>query len=216
MKQIKLNPNNQRQVEKAASASAEALRNSGVIVYPTDTLYGLGANGFDEKAILKVFEIKKQNHNKPMSVIVKDMKMARRIAYIDSKTEKFLNRIWPGPITVVLRKKDIIPCILTGNEETIGIRIPKSDFISKLAENLDFPITATSANISGENNLLHPSEIIEKFSNSEFSPDLFINSGEIKNPAASTIVDLSRKTPKILREGIIGKKKTQELFKKFI
>lgn len=216
MKQIKLDLSNRKQMEKVANISAEILEAGGTIVYPTDTLYGLGANSFNKDAVLKVFKIKKQNRNKPISVIVKDMEMAKKIACIDSKVEKFLNRIWPGPITVILKKKDIIPYILTGNGETIGIRIPKSDFISKLAESLDFPITATSANISGENNLLDSNEIIEKFSNCEFSPDLFIDYGEIKNFTASTIVDLSSGTPKILREGIVGKRKIQEVFREFI
>lgn len=216
MKQIKLNSNNQEQIEKTAIASAEVLKSGGVIVYPTDTLYGLGANAFDEKAVLKVFRIKKQDRDKPISVIVKDMKMARKIACIDSKVEKILSVIWPGPITVVLRKKDVAPYVLTGNGETIAMRIPKNDFISALMNKLDFPITATSANISGENNLLNPNEIIKKFSHSEFSPNLFINAGEIKNPTASAIIDLAMGAPKILRTGIAGKEKMQEFFNKFI
>lgn len=215
MKQIKLDPNNQEQIEKTVIASAEILKNGGVIVYPTDTLYGVGANALDEKAVLKVFKIKKQDRSKPISVIVKDMKMAGKIACIDSRVEKILNRIWPGPITAVLRKKDIISYILTGNKETIGVRIPENNFISKLMANIDFPITATSANISGENNLLNSNEIIKKFSHSEFSPDLFINAGEIRNPAASTIIDIAAGVPKILRTGIVGKEKIQEFFNKF-
>ncbi len=216
MKQIKLNPNNQEQIEKTAAAAAEVLKSGGVIVYPTDTLYGLGANGLDEKAVLKVFKIKKQNRGKPISVIVKDMKMARRMACIDSRVEKILNRIWPGPITVVLRKKDIVSYVLTGNGETIAMRIPKNDFVAALINRLDFPITATSANISGGNSLLHPNEIIKKFSYGKPSPDLFINIGEIKNSTASTIIDLTTAVPKILRTGIVGKEKIQEFFNKFI
>lgn len=216
MKQIKLDLNNQKQIEKAVVASAEVLKRGGVIIYPTDTLYGLGANGLDEEAILKVYKIKKQDRNKPISVIVKDMKMARKIACIDSKVEKILSEIWPGPITIVLRKKDIIPYVLTGDGETIAMRIPKNDFVSALINKLDFPITATSANISRENNLLNPNEIIKKFSHSELSPDLFINDGEIKNPAASTIIDLANGVSKILRTGIVGKERIQEFFKKFI
>lgn len=216
MKQIRLDPSNQEQIEKTAIASAEILKNGGIIIYPTDTLYGLGANALDEEAILKVYKIKKQDRNKPISVIVKDMKIARKIACIDSKVEKILSGIWPGPITVVLRKKDIIPYSLTGNGETVAIRIPKSDFVSALINRFDFPITATSANVSGENDLLIPNEIIKKFSHSEFSPDLFINTGEIKNPAASAIIDLATGVPKILRAGIVGKEKIQEFFNKFI
>jgi L-threonylcarbamoyladenylate synthase len=142
--------------------------------------------------------------------------MARKIACIDSKVEKILERIWPGPITVVLRKKDIIPDILTGNSETVAVRIPNNKFISALMEKIDFPITATSANISGEKNLLKTDEIVEKFKNSKPSPDLFINAGDIKNSTASTIIDLTTPAPKIIRTGIVGTKEIRKFFEKFI
>jgi L-threonylcarbamoyladenylate synthase len=213
MKQIKLNLNNN--IEEVLNKSAEILKNGKVIVYPTDTLYGLGANALNEDAVLKIYRIKKQDRNKPISVIVKDIKMARRIACIDSKVGKILERIWPGPITVVLRKKDIVPYILTGNSETVAIRIPDNEFISALMEKIDFPITATSANISGENNLLKSKEIIDKFKKAKFAPDLFIDAGDLKNPTASTIIDLTTPVPKIIRVGIVGKKEIKKFFEKF-
>jgi len=215
MKQIKLNLNDQGQINKTAEIAAGILKNGGVVVYPTDTLYGLGANAFNEDAIVKVQKIKKQDRNKPISVVVKDIKMARKISCIDSKVEKILSRIWPGPITVVLRKKDIIPYILTGAGETVAIRISDNKFISTLLSKIDFPITATSANISGENNLLKPEEIVEKLGEEKTSPDLFINTGKIKNSIASTIIDLTASTPKIIRMGIVGKDKMREFFGKF-
>lgn len=215
MKQIKLDLSNQDQINKTAEITAEILKNGGVVVYPTDTLYGLGANAFNKNAVTKIQEIKKQDRNKPISVIVKDIKMARRIACIDLKVEKILNRIWPGPVTVVLRKKDIIPYILTGYGETVAVRIPDNKFISELMRKIDFPVTTTSANISGEKNLLKPEEIIKKLGKKNPSPDLFINAGEIKNPIASTIIDLTAPIPKIIRMGIIGKEEMQKFFSDF-
>ncbi|MCK4891971.1 MAG: Sua5/YciO/YrdC/YwlC family protein, partial [Candidatus Pacebacteria bacterium] len=111
--------------------------------------------------------------------------------------------------------KDNVPYLLTGNGETIAIRISDNSFISALMEKIDFPITATSANISGEKNLLKSDEIVEKFKNSKPSPDLFIDAGDIKDPTASTIIDLTTPVPKILRTGIVGKEKMQEFFGKF-
>jgi L-threonylcarbamoyladenylate synthase len=215
MKQIKLNLNNQGEINKAAKITAGILMNGGVVIYPTETLYGFGVNAFNEDAIAKMQKIKRQDKNKPISVVVKDMKMARKIACIDSKVEKILSRVWPGPITVVLRKKDIIPYILTGAGETVAVRISDNKFISALFEKTDFPITATSANISGENNLLKPEEIIKRLGREKINPDLFINTGEIKNPIASTIIDLTTPVPKIIRIGIAGKDKILEFFEKF-
>jgi L-threonylcarbamoyladenylate synthase len=215
MKQIKLNLNNQDEINKVAEYAAKILKKGGVVVYPTETLYGLGANAFNENAIAKVQNIKKQERSKPVSVVVKDIKMARRIACVDSKAERILNRIWPGPITIVLRKKDIIPYILTGGGETVAVRISDNKFISALFTKIDFPVTATSANISGENNLLEPEEIIEKLGSGEANPDIFINTGKIKNSIASTIIDLTTPVPRIVRMGIAGKDKLQEFFGKF-
>ena len=213
MRQIKLNLDN---AEKTSDDTAKILQNGGIVIYPTDTLYGLGVNALDENAIIKVQKIKKQDRNKPISVIVRDVKMARKIACIDSKVEKILEKVWPGSITIVLRKKDIIPYNLTGGEETVAIRISNNKFISTLMKKIDFPITATSANISGEKNLLESTKIIEKFKNSTPCLDLFIDAGNIKDPRASTIVDLTTTVPKILRIGIVGKDKMQKFFEKFI
>jgi len=215
MKQVQLNLNNKSQIEKISEIAAEVLENKKVIVYPTDTLYGLGANALDENTILKVYEIKKRNRNKPLPIITKGIKMVRKIACVDSKVEKILNKIWPGPITIVLRKKDIIPYVLTGNSETVAVRIPDNEFILALMNKIDFPIVATSANISGERNLLDPSKIISKFRDSKLKPDLFINAGKVKYPKPSTIIDLTTGIPKILRVGIVGMNEMKEFFEKF-
>ncbi|MEA2097783.1 MAG: L-threonylcarbamoyladenylate synthase [Patescibacteria group bacterium] len=212
MKQIKLNLNN---IEKTSDDVANILQDGGIVIYPTDTLYGLGANALDEDAIAKVQKIKKQSDNKPISVIAKDIKMVKKIACIDSKVEKILKKVWPGSITIVLRKKDIIPYILTSGEETIAIRISDNKFISTLMEKIDFPITATSANISGKENLLKSTKIIEEFKNSIPYINLFIDARDIKRETASTIIDLTTTTPKILRMGVVGKNKMKEFFEKF-
>ena len=213
MKQIKLNLDN---IEKVLNNATRILKKGGVVVYPTDTLYGLGVNAFNEDAIIKIQKTKEQDRNKPISVIVKDLKMARKIACIDSKIEKILNKIWPGSITIVLRKKNIISDILTGNGETVAIRIPDNEFILALMKKIDFPITATSANISGEKDLLKSKEIVAKFKFAKTKPDLFIDNGDIKNPTASTIIDLTTTIPKIIRTGIVGKEKIRKFFDNFI
>ena len=215
MEQVQLSLNDKSQIGEVSETAAEVLKNGGVVVYPTDTLYGLGANALDENAVLKVYKIKKRDRNKPLLIIARDIKMVRKVACVDSKVEKILNKIWPGPITVVLRKKDILPYALTGNSETVAVRIPDSKFISVLMSKIDFPIIATSANISGEKNLLDPDKIISKFKSSELKPDLFIDAGKVKNPKPSTIVDLTTGVPKILRVGIIGRDKMKEFFEKF-
>ena len=215
MKQIRLNLNNKSQIKKIAETAVKVLEKGGVIVYPTDTLYGLGANALDEDAVLKIYKIKKRDRNKPLSIIAKDLKMVKKISCVDSRVEKILNKIWPGPITIRLRKKDIVPYSLTGNGETVAVRISDNEFISALMDKIDFPIVATSANISGEKNLLDPDKIISEFKSSKLKPDLFIDADEIKNSKPSTIVDLTTGVPKILRVGIVGRDEMKEFFEKF-
>ena len=216
MEQLNLDIKNSENIEKVADAVAEVLQSGGVIIYPTDTIYGIGANAFNEEAIEKVMNIKNRDSEKPLSVFVKDIKSARRIACIDSKVEKMLENIWPGPITAILRKKDIVPYLLTGNGETIAVRIPQNKFILHLLEKVEFPIIATSANISGENNLFDAEEIMKTFGNKKNQIDLFVNIGNIKKTQASTIVDLTTTIPRIVRMGIVGKEEMDNFFKKFI
>ncbi len=216
MEQLNLDIKNSENIEKVADAVAEVLQSGGVIIYPTDTIYGIGANAFNEEAIEKVMNIKNRDNKKPLSVFVKDIKSARRIACIDSKVEKMLENIWPGPITVILRKKDIVPYLLTGNRETIAVRIPQNKFILHLLEKVEFPIIATSANTSGENNLFDAEEIMKTFGNKKNQIDLFVNIGNIKKTQASTIVDLTTTIPRIVRMGIVGKEEMDNFFKKFI
>ncbi|MBW6440878.1 threonylcarbamoyl-AMP synthase [Patescibacteria group bacterium] len=215
MKQINLNLNSRTIIEKVANTATDVLKSGGVIIYPTDTIYGIGANAFNEEAIEKVMKIKNRNSEKPLLVFVKDIKSATRIACIDSVVEKILENIWPGPVTVVLRKKDSIPYSLTGNRETVAIRIPQNEFVLKLLEKVDFPIIATSANISGENNLFDSEKIMQIFCNQKEQPDLFLNIGNMRNTQSSTIIDLTTRTPKIIRMGIVGKDSMKEFFNKF-
>lgn len=175
MEIIKVNPNNLS--NKIIEKVVETLKKGGVIAYPTDTVYGLGANALDEKAVRKVFEIKKRDFRKPISIIVRDLEMAKKVASFGNDTEKILKKILPGPVTVVLYKKKILPDILTGGSKKVGLRIPDCEFTRTLMEKLDFPITTTSANISGE-----PIE-----------------------GKPSTVIDLTGKEPKILRAGPVSK-----------
>lgn len=206
MKVISLNPND----GNILSEITGALKQGKVIVYPTDTLYGLGVNALDKAAVDKLFRVKKRPHTKPMPVIVKDIAMARRFAYIDLRTEKILNALWPGPITMVLSRKDTLPSIVSGGKNTIGMRIPNSEFTKLLMNNVDFPVTSTSANISGKEPLIKINNIIKTFENEKYQPDLIINAGDLPENKPSTVIDLTASKPKILR---VGPVKPEELLK---
>lgn len=193
------------------NTAREVLKDGGILVYPTDTVYGLGGNALNEKVIKKVFEMKKRPTNKPLPVIVKSLEMAKKLAYIDKKKEKILKSVWPGAVTVVLHKKDRVPSTLTSENGSIGLRIPDFEFIHVLMEDLDLPLIATSANISGLNPSGDIGEVLSQLKQSEVLPDLVLDAGILPQKEPSTILDLCFQKPKISRIGPVSKENLLKL-----
>lgn len=121
----------------------------GLVVYPTDTLYGLGADALSDEAILKVFEAKGREYHKPISIAVSDPDMIGAVAYVDEMAERFIEEFLPGPVTLILPARNIISPRLTAGTKKIGIRYPNHQIALELISRFDTPITATSANLSG-------------------------------------------------------------------
>lgn len=186
--------NHQNPEKEKINQVLRILEDDGVIVYPTDTIYGLGANIFSEKAIKKVFSIKKRDYNKPLSVCLSEIKDITKVAYIDGL--EFINKNLPGPYTIILPKKENILPILTSGSAKIGIRIPNNRICQELTRK--FPITSTSANLSGEKVPLTAQEIAEKLGD---QVDLVIDGGKTSGKP-STVLDCTKNPPLIIRQGI--------------
>ena len=211
MRILKINLNNLKESIDAIGEAVETIKNGGAIVYPTDTIYGLGVNALNGEAISRLFKIKRRPMEKAVPVIVNSIEMARKIAYIDYRKDEMLGKIWPSPITVILHKKDTVPDILTGTKDTIGIRIPESKLARILISSLGAPITATSANISGEEPNLDIQTIIDRFNQVSDKPDLILDAGILPPSEPSTILDLSGQKPKILRIGSVKKEQLLDI-----
>lgn len=208
MKVIQIDLN--RDFDDAIREAVEVLNNGGVVVYPTDSLYGLGANALDAKAVEKVFAIKERSLAKPLPIIVKNMVWADELAYISPRNQSILKKAWPGKFTAVLPKKDTIPSVLNSGANSIGIRIPDFSFTDNLLGKFGYPLTATSANISGQEPTNDIDKIIAVFSESENKPDLIIDAGVLPASDPSVIVDLTTDKPKILR---VSPTKPEQLLK---
>jgi L-threonylcarbamoyladenylate synthase len=167
------------------------LRRDGIIVYPTDTVYGLGGDAFSDDAVLRVYEAKNRPIGKPMSVAVSDTEMLCAIACADDQALDLVGRFLPGPVTVILESRSCIPDLLTGGTGRIGVRIPAHDLALRIISGFDSPITATSANISGERDPVSPGEV-------RVSYDLLVDGGVLPG-LPSTVVDLVE--GRILRRG---------------
>jgi len=198
---------------QAIELAVGVIQRGGSIVYPTDTVYGLGVSVLRPYAVERLFKIKKRPESKPAPIMVKNIEMAKKLAYIDAKTERILRGVWPGQVTVILKKRSIVPDVLTAGLRTVGLRISSHYFAQLLIENLDEPITATSANLSGEPSLGSVAEIIKIFNNTYPRPDLILDAGELPLSPPSTVLDLTSSQPKITRVGPVSKKDLMEMLK---
>lgn len=198
--------------EKALRKTTEIIKQGGVIVCPTDTVYGLVADARDKAAVKKVFRIKKRRLRKPPPVFIKNLKRAKSLAEINKTQEQFLKKIWPGKITVVLRIKAIkFPRDILSKDKKIGLRIPNYKFLNLLLEKLDCPLIGTSANISGQKPSTKIKEVLKQFENQRYQPDLILDAKNLKPSLPSTVIDLT--SFKILRKGEFSKQEILKLFK---
>ena len=194
--------------------AAEIIKKGGIVIFPTETVYGIGANGLDEKAVKKLYDIKQRPLNKPISLLVSDINMVNEIAQDITELEyKLMENFFPGPLTIVLKKKDIVSDIVTAGQDTVGIRMPSGEIARKLIEYAKVPIATPSANISGKSSGTNLDEIMEDF---EGKVDYFIDGGDSKLGIASTIVKVVDGIPYILRQGTITKEQIEEIAGKVI
>ncbi|MBQ2831776.1 L-threonylcarbamoyladenylate synthase [Methanobrevibacter sp.] len=190
-----LKTSNDEMDEKIISEAIDVLADGGVVLYPTDTVYGLGANIFDNKAVKRVFNLKQRSFLKPLSILVSDVNAINLVAKVSIAQKEIINSHLPGPYTFILNKRKIVPRVVTSGSMYVGVRVPDNQIACRLAS--IFPITTTSANISDEDVLSNPSEILEQLN---CDVDLVIDVGDLKSNHASKIIDLTQRNPKIIRK----------------
>ena len=181
--------------EGIVSKAIKVMAGGGVVLYPTDTVYGLGANIFDSKAVRRVFDIKNRSYLKPVSILVGDVESISLVAKLTSSQREIINNHLPGPYTFILNKTEIVPRHITSGLRNVGVRVPDNELACRLAG--IFPITTTSANLSDDEMLSNPKEILEQL---DCDIDLVIDAGDLKSTKSSSIIDLTGLEPKILRK----------------
>jgi L-threonylcarbamoyladenylate synthase len=188
-------------IESDISKAISALKNGDIVVYPTDTLYGLGADIYNDDAVRKVFKIKKRPLNDPLSVAVSDFNELEKIAIADERTQQLVKQFLPGKLTLILKKKKNVSNIVTGGLDKVAVRIPDNRIALELLFNFG-PITATSANIHGLKTPCIINDINMQFKEKVAT---YIDDGRLEGQP-STIVDLTDKTIRIIRKGAIPEK----------
>ncbi len=196
------------------SDAVAALRGGEVIVFPTETLYGLGADALNFTAVEKVFQLKGRDANNPFPVLVADRSMLNSLVEsISPLAEKLMERFWPGPLTLVLPARNDIPPPLVSSTGAIGVRISSQPIVSEIIRMLGRPLTATSANPSGQPGAQTVAQARDYFSG---KIKVFIDGGALTSKTGSTVAAVAGNKIKIIRAGEIGKDELQNVVGKGI
>lgn len=190
------------------------LKAEKLIIYPTDTVYGVGGIIESEETIENIYKAKERNFKSPLIVLVSDMEKIEKIAYINEKNrekiEKLIKRFWPGGLTIILKRKDNVPDIMVSGGATVGVRMPEHEIALNIISRAGGMLPTTSANISGEATPKSYAELSEKFKS---RVDIIVDGGECPIGSASTIIDMSDE-PKILRLGAISVEEIEKVIGK--
>jgi len=198
----------QREIEKGV----KILQKGGVIAFPTDTVYGLGADAFNSTAVERIYEIKNRPKYRQLPLLIADVERLTTLAKPIPEIAWFLaRRFWPGGLTLVLSKTDSVPAYLA-SRPTIAVRVPDHPVCLALIQHLGNPIIGTSANISGQPAALTAEEVGQQLGG---KIDFIINGGKCPGSKESTVVDVTREPPIILRQGIIPSDEIDKAYKDY-
>ena len=197
----------QQEIEEAA----EEIKKGNLVIFPTETVYGIGANALDENAVKKIFEAKERAQDNPLIVHVASIDMVKPIVdYIGVLEQKLIEKFWPGPLTIIMKRKSdkVIPNIVTANLDTVGIRMPSNLLAKKLIEKAGVPIAAPSANVSGKPSGTNIEDIKEEF---EGKVSYILDGGSTDIGLESTVIKVENDKIDILRPGKITKEQLEEV-----
>jgi L-threonylcarbamoyladenylate synthase len=195
--------------DEAYGEIVSLLKSGGVIAFPTDTAYGLGADPFNDSALDRIFQIKGRPDTKPILLVVSSIEMAESVAEPGEVFYDLAKHFWPGPLTMILPAVKSAPLKLTAGTQTIGVRWPLAQFATRIVKEFRSPITATSANRSGLSAAVTADEVRTQLGD---SIDALIDGGELPARGGSTMLDLTADPPILLREGPVSFETLQRFF----
>ena len=189
---------------------ANALKNGKLVVFPTDTVYGIGTNAYDEEACKKVYEVKGRPKYKPLSILISDISMLKEMVENISQVEqKLIDTFWPGPLTIKFKKKDgVFPNVISAGDEYIRVRLVNEGIIHKLIKTSGVPVVAPSANLSDSSTGTKIENIVNELGG---KVDYILDYGDIENATVSTIVQVEEEKILIIREGKIKKEELAKI-----
>ena len=195
--------------ESVLSSAAAIVARGGVIAYPTETFYGLGADATNEQAVKKIYTIKGRNFINPLSIIIgRTENLYPLVENVSSAAQKLIQAFWPGALTIIFKASDGVLPVLTAGTGKIGVRVSGSNAAQVIAQKLGHPLTATSANLSGKPECSRASEVAQQIGN---KIDAIVDFGPTIGDKVSTIIDVTCDPPEILREGTITRQSIENI-----
>jgi len=193
--------------DKHIRRAADIIKKGGIVVYPTESFYGIGADATNQNAVRKIFQIKKRDENMPILLIIgnKDMLLSL-VEEVPDTANRLILKFWPGALTIIFSAKKQVLSLLHSGTGKIGIRMSGNPVARKLSEFSGVPITGTSANISGRPPCKSADEVIEQLQ----GVDLVLNAGFLDSKAATTVIDVTEKPARIIRKGLIPERLIME------
>ncbi len=186
--------------EAARNKAVDLLKNGDVVVFPTDTIYGIGASIAKESGVKKIFEVKSRSPEKPLIIYVASFEQLQQVTQkIPESTISSLRKIWPGAVSGIFLKTEIVPSFVTSGNNTVGVRIPNHELCLELVRRVGYPLAVTSANISGMETQKTAAEVAAQLG--ERVP-LVLDGGPNPEEQPSTLVDFTGSTARLLREGV--------------
>jgi L-threonylcarbamoyladenylate synthase len=186
--------------EKNIAVASEIVRHGGLVVYPTETVYGLGCDPSNIQAVKRVFQVK-GHREKPLPILASSIEKIEKVAYLSENAKRVAAKFWPGPLTIVLHNKPSLPDIVTCNQDSVGVRIPRHDVAIRLIQLSNGLLVGTSANKTGEKPPQTAEEAAEQIGE---EVDIILDGGPASFGVSSTVVDFISTEPRVLREGPIS------------
>ncbi len=184
--------------------AAKEIERGQVVVCPTDTGYAFSANALDTRAIARVFHLKGRSFSNPIHIAVTSLEEAEKYAEVNDYARYLADYYLPGALTLVLKKKDIVPSLLVAGLDTVGIRVPDNQIILRLSQITGHPLTATSANISGRPGTYSVEEVLAQLGENIGEVAMVLDQGPLKIHELSTIIDLTVDPPQLIRQGRVS------------
>ena len=191
--------------KKGIQKAIDVIKKGGVLIFPTDTVYGIGCDPYNKEAVEKIYEIKSRKNTKFLPVLVYSKDVAEQIAFFDGMSKKIADKFWPGPLTIILKIKDNKLKKSLNIKDKIALRVPDHKCTLSLLKQAKF-LVGTSANISGQKSFTNPDECSKDLKNY----DLFLDGGKVNSEKESTIIEIEDRKIKIIREGSLDEEKLME------